>query len=219
MTVLFHGSVSLDASRIAEQLLITVNNAPARQALLLKERCYANSTATSITFTIPADANATDQTLAQNVIIYAYSSKNPRSSNGGAPIQMHDYSGTLQLDLATAWSTASQPINATGSDSSGSSIPPSSDADVTGASSRKVLVAHAICGGLATLAFLPVGTLIPRIARGFSLDRWWFPAHGVINGVLGAVFTLVAFAIAKANFGGHSTPGSNHRVSRTSMVA
>jgi len=49
----------------------------------------------------------------------------------------------------------------------------------------KTLIAHAVYGGLATMIFLPLGVLIPRISRGFTLNRWWFPAHGLVAGVIG----------------------------------
>ena len=184
-------------------MLTAVDKFPARRAQLVTSQTFANSSGTSITFTIPSVANATTQTLGQNTLIYAYSSQNPRSPNPAVPIQQHDSSGLLSLSLAATWSNSTSGSTGSGSTTSSS----------TSSSSRKVLVAHAICGGLATLVFLPVGTVIPRVARGFSLNRWWFPAHGVINGVLGGMLTLVAFAIAKANFGDHED-GSDHRVSR-----
>jgi hypothetical protein len=58
----------------------------------------------------------------------------------------------------------------------------------------RILVAHVVCGTLATLLLLPLGVLIPRYARALSKGRWWFPLHmGVQLG--GTAFAIAALAI------------------------
>ncbi|CAD6578761.1 MAG: hypothetical protein TREMPRED_002264 [Tremellales sp. Tagirdzhanova-0007] len=67
-------------------------------------------------------------------------------------------------------------------------------------SKYQLQIAHAVCGALGTLLFLPIGILIPRISRGLTTHRWWFPAHSIVNGLLGFAFITAAFGIAVANF-------------------
>lgn len=52
------------------------------------------------------------------------------------------------------------------------------------------------------MALFPAGILVPRIARGLTEKRWWFPVHGAVNGLLGFGLVVAAFGIAKANFSG-----------------
>jgi hypothetical protein len=57
-----------------------------------------------------------------------------------------------------------------------------------------ILIAHVVCGALATLLLLPLGVLIPRYARAMSKARWWFPLHmGVQLG--GTALAIAALAI------------------------
>jgi hypothetical protein len=57
-----------------------------------------------------------------------------------------------------------------------------------------ILVAHVVCGALATLLLLPLGVLVPRYARAMSKGRWWFPLHmGVQLG--GTALAIAALAI------------------------
>jgi hypothetical protein len=72
-------------------------------------------------------------------------------------------------------------------------------------SSRSATIAHAACGALATLLFLPLGVLVARS----RLPRW-FPVHAV-NQFLAVVLVSSAFGIAWSHFSrGLNTP---HRVS------
>jgi hypothetical protein len=58
----------------------------------------------------------------------------------------------------------------------------------------RILVAHVVCGALATLLLLPLGVLVPRYARAMSKGRWWFPLHmGVQLG--GTALAIAALAI------------------------
>lgn len=58
----------------------------------------------------------------------------------------------------------------------------------------KLLVAHMVCGALATLLFLPLGAIIPRIARTYTTRRWWFPVHATTQGLISTAFVIAAFA-------------------------
>lgn len=58
----------------------------------------------------------------------------------------------------------------------------------------RILIAHVVCGALATLLLLPLGVLIPRYARAMSKGRWWFPLHvGLQLG--GTALAVAALAI------------------------
>jgi len=77
---------------------------------------------------------------------------------------------------------------------------PASSASPAGANAfppttvSRILVAHVVCGALATLLLLPLGVLIPRYARAMSKGRWWFPLHmGVQLG--GTALAIAALAI------------------------
>lgn len=78
-----------------------------------------------------------------------------------------------------------------------------------------MLIAHAVCGAIATVFLLPMGVLIPRIARGINLSRWWFPAHGAINGIISSVLIITAFAIAKSSLDSAGT----HEVSPLTFIS
>ena len=87
-------------------------------------------------------------------------------------------------------------------------------------SASMMLICHVVCGALATMLFFPLGVLIPRYARGLGINRWWFPVHGAVNGVLGLVFVMAAFGIAVVHFeddGGIMS--STHRVSVLCLAA
>lgn len=76
----------------------------------------------------------------------------------------------------------------------------------------RILVAHVVCGALATLLLLPLGVLIPRYARALGTGRWWFPVH------MGVQLIGTALAIAALTIGYHmgAADGTAHPVrSRT----
>jgi hypothetical protein len=75
------------------------------------------------------------------------------------------------------------------------------------------MIAHVVVGALATMLFLPLGTLVPRFARGMTTKRWWFPVHSAVNGIIGFILVIAAFAIAMANFGDDGNFNTTHRVS------
>jgi hypothetical protein len=188
----------------------SVTSNPARTASLVAASTFANSTSTSITFTLPSDSGASATSLNQTQLIWAYSKNNPGSSQNTAGIVQHDSAGTMTLPLLATWNPqSSNSISSSGN--SGSSD--SGDSGDSGSSSKTALLAHAICGSLAVLLFLPIGTLVPRIARGFSLHRWWFPTHGIVNGVIGSLLVAAAFIISKVSFDGGDGGGSSHPVS------
>ncbi|KLT45738.1 hypothetical protein CC85DRAFT_299386 [Cutaneotrichosporon oleaginosum] len=84
-------------------------------------------------------------------------------------------------------------------------------------SPRSAVVAHAVCGALATMLLLPVGVMAARAPRAFTGKRWWFPLHAGVQ-ALAATFVLAAFGIAWARFTLHpvNTP---HRKAAVAFFA
>lgn len=64
---------------------------------------------------------------------------------------------------------------------------------------------------------LPLGTLVPRFARGLTTKRWWFPVHSAVNGIIGFGLVIVAFGIARSNFEREEGLDAAHRVSCNSI--
>lgn len=73
-----------------------------------------------------------------------------------------------------------------------------------------ILVAHVVCGALATLLLLPLGVLIPRYGRALSKGRWWFPVHIWVQ-VIGVILVIAALAIG---YQMGAEEGTAHPVSR-----
>lgn len=79
-------------------------------------------------------------------------------------------------------------------------------------SSKSAAIAHAACGALATMLFLPAGVLIAR-----SRLSSWFPVHALWQLVLSAGLVCAAFGIAWSHFSGDlDTP---HRRAATALFA
>jgi hypothetical protein len=80
------------------------------------------------------------------------------------------------------------------------------DDDDAGLPKHNVLLAHAIVGALTAMLFIPITILLPRIARGFSLHRWWFPVHMSFASaaLLGGIVTV---ALAKIGLGDADSHG------------
>ncbi|ORY28521.1 hypothetical protein BCR39DRAFT_535096 [Naematelia encephala] len=165
-----------------------VVSSPARKATLLSSSSFSNTSSTAITFTLPITSASTTSANSTK-LIWAYGGTNPKSTSTSATIRQHNNMGTMSIDLLAAYSSTS------------SSSSSSSDSSSAGPS-YSVMIAHAVMGGLATLLFFPVGVLIPRIARGFSIKRWWFPAHSVMNGIIGGVLVIAAFGLGVNKFQG-----------------
>jgi hypothetical protein len=79
---------------------------------------------------------------------------------------------------------------------------------------HNILLAHAIGGALTGTLFIPVAILLPRIARGYSLNRWWFPVH-VSTAVLALSVCALTLILAKIGLG----DGGTHGVSRYLLPA
>jgi hypothetical protein len=73
----------------------------------------------------------------------------------------------------------------------------------------RTLVAHVVCGALATLLLLPLGVLIPRYARALSKGRWWFPLHMGVQ--LGGTALAIAALVIGYQMG--AAEGTAHPVS------
>lgn len=172
---------------------------PARAATLLKTGSFANTTDTAITCAMPSDADSTSN---QTKIIWAYCNKNPGNKNPATNIAMHTAFGSGYLALMTPLSkdgAATQPA----ASPSGNAAPASNNGGSSNSDWRTgMLLLHVLFGALATMVCFPIGILVPRLARGMTDRRWWFGVHSVVNGLLGFVFVVTAFAIARLTFGG-----------------
>nr|XP_019012657.1 uncharacterized protein I206_02152 [Kwoniella pini CBS 10737]OCF51438.1 hypothetical protein I206_02152 [Kwoniella pini CBS 10737] len=194
----------------------SVDSNPPRKATLLTSSSFSNSSSTSIAFTLPSSSNTNSTN-----IIWAYGNKNPSSSDSGTSnIAQHLASGNTQIALLASQLPSSTSTNGTTSTSgkplTSASRKPNSIAgngsnsgNISNGVSKNILIAHVVCGASATMFILPIGILVPRLARGFTLKRWWFPVHGALNGLIAFGLIVAAFAIALANFSGGFS--STHR--------
>ncbi|WVF69342.1 hypothetical protein IAT40_004118 [Kwoniella sp. CBS 6097] len=227
------GSITVSQRQASGHVMPKVVSSPPRKASLLTSASFSNTSTTSITFSIPSvtGANASTNSTA---LIWAYSTQNPGSAAVDATIQQHLASGNTKISLlatldptipSTPGSTMN-PLSGTGSGSTTNSGGGGSSGGTGGTSggagagggiisefgaNKGILIAHVVCGALATMAILPIGILVPRIARGLTTSRWWFPVHAALNGILGFGLIVAAFAIARANFHDHGGFNSTHR--------
>nr|XP_019045750.1 hypothetical protein I302_06141 [Kwoniella bestiolae CBS 10118]OCF24680.1 hypothetical protein I302_06141 [Kwoniella bestiolae CBS 10118] len=184
------GSITLSQRKTNNHVTPTVDSNPPRKATLLSSSSFSNTSTTSISFTLPSNSNTNSTNL-----IWAYGNKNPGSSSASTSnLAQHLASGNTQISLLA--NSLPSPTTTNGNGNSTTSNRPSSR------TSKTVLIAHVACGGIATMAILPIGILIPRISRGLTMKRWWFPVHGALNGVLAFGLIVAAFGIARANFTG-----------------
>lgn len=163
-----------------------VNTSPSRLASLQNSQSFANSTSTSITFTLPSDDSALSGPTA---LIWAYSSRNPGSSSPDASFARHDTFGRLSLDLGASLS------------SGGTAQSGTSETANTEGPNRRAVIAHMVIGGIVTMIIIPFAVLVPRFARGLTTKRWWLPVHSGIAGVLAFALVAVTFIIAASSFG------------------
>ncbi|WRT67692.1 uncharacterized protein IL334_004664 [Kwoniella shivajii] len=199
------GSITLSQRKATNHVTPTVDSNPPRKASLDTSSSFSDKTTTSITFTLPSSSNTNSTS-----IIWAYGTKNPGSSSSSSSFTQHLASGNTQLSLlATLTNNNSSTSTNGGSNSSSNSTSNSnsgagsgSGSGIIGGTNKKVLIAHVVCGSLATMAILPIGILVPRIARAFTIDRWWFPLHGALNGIIAFGLITAAFAIAVSKFEG-----------------
>ncbi|WVR06275.1 hypothetical protein IAU60_003305 [Kwoniella sp. DSM 27419] len=206
------GSITLSQRIASGHVMPTVVNSPDRKASLLTSSSFANSSSTSITFTIPSSSSS--GSLNKTALIWAWSKQNPGSSSVSATIQQHLASGSANLALlatlpsgssSSSGTASSDPTGTTGTSPSGTSRSNGGtivDNDASTTQSHNVLIAHVVCGALATMAILPIGIIVPRLGRGLTTGRWWFPVHGAMNGLLGFGLITAAFAIAVSQFPG-----------------
>ncbi|OCF41515.1 hypothetical protein I317_04718, partial [Kwoniella heveanensis CBS 569] len=225
------GSITLSQRQASGHVMPKVVSSPPRKASLLTSASFSNTSTTSITFSIPSLTGVNSSTNS-TALIWAYSTQNPGSAAVDATILQHLASGNTKISLlatldssipSTPGSTMNPIIgggttsgsgSGSGSGSSGTSGT-SGGASAGGStafeSNKNILIAHVVCGALATMAVLPIGILVPRIARGLTTSRWWFPVHAAMNGILGFGLIVAAFAIARANFHNHGGFNSTHR--------
>ncbi|KAL7423278.1 hypothetical protein Q5752_002578 [Cryptotrichosporon argae] len=189
------GTFTLSQREASSEVTPKVVAKPARVATLSSNttQTFSNTTQTTITFSLPTNTSLSTAALNATNLIYAYSSKNPKSKSTSASIVEHDSVGILQLALLANLTTSSAAVQS----SSG-----------TSGSSSKVLVAHVACGALVAFCVFPLGAVVPRFARGMTNRRWWFPMHGINQGILGLGLVIVTFGLG-LTFGG--SINSTHR--------
>jgi hypothetical protein len=174
-----------------------------RLATLAVDQTYSNSSANRAVFSLPAGSVSNEPTN----LIWAFSNKHPGSNDPSSAIKIHSETGYMTLALDS-------PVNE-GSSTANTSPAAASATAKTGRPFEGrlgILLIHAICGGLACLFVIPAAVLVPRIARGFTRERWWFSVHAAANGVVGFLLVLVAFQVAVTQF--HKNFQATHRVSR-----
>ncbi|TYJ58907.1 hypothetical protein B9479_000340 [Cryptococcus floricola] len=191
------GSITLSQRESTSHSMPTVVSSPSREATLLSSASFSNSSTTSISFTLPSNSTVSNGTS----IIFAVGSTNPGDSAEDATLKQHSVSGNTKIYLLTPWSANSTGSSNTTS-SNGSGDDDTSSADSASSKRHKMLIAHVVCGAVATMALFPIGIITPRIARGLTTSRWWFPVHGAVNGMLGFGLVVAAFGIARGNFDG-----------------
>lgn len=165
----------------------------ARSASLVNDTSFANSSDTSVSFTMPSDSSqvASGSTFD---LMWAYSGTNPGSSADDADIKKHSGAGVWKdFNLLAEYPATSSSSSSSSSESSGGGK--------GSLSSNHILLAHIITGALATMLFLPLGILTPRYARGMTTKRWWFPAHSASNGIIAFGLIVAAYAIGNTQFG------------------
>ena len=212
-----HGMTESVSCRRADHDLTVVSNPPLI-ASVSKAKSFANSSHTSLSFTISSPSNTNN-----TAIIWAISSQNPKSPSVTANLAQHNFAGRSHLymlnslvsDSSPTFTSPSQPVisNAimtTASPRATQKIESSSSRSSTAGGlpitttfrtkASPVLIAHVVCGTLATLLFFPIGSITPRYARAFTRKRWWLPVHSTFNGVLGASCVVAAFSIARSQF-------------------
>lgn len=182
-----------------------------RRAELNNTISHFNSSSVRAVFSLPATSSSGGSTN----LIWATSPDAPSSDAVDATIRQHTEHGYLTLDLSKSIS------NGTASPTT-SSVPTSNNDDGDSSSTadadarQRVLLAHAVCGALAAMLIIPSMVLVPRIARGLTRKRWWFPIHAAGSGMLGMGLVLAAFLIAITQFDGEAGP--THRVSRMRVM-
>ncbi|RSH87830.1 uncharacterized protein EHS24_000347 [Apiotrichum porosum] len=98
----------------------------------------------------------------------------------------YGYPSTTQSSLP-GYTTAPQP---------GYTQPSTEDSDARRPISN-LLLAHIVCGCLATLLFIPLGILGPRVARTFTTSRLWFPAHASVQGLISTSLVVATYSCAR----------------------
>ncbi|KAL1412953.1 hypothetical protein Q8F55_000702 [Vanrija albida] len=189
------GSVTLSQRQASDHVMPTRVDAPPRIATLDSAASFANSSTSSFSFSVPtADAGANETT-----IIWAVSETNPASSDPGAMLIKHTWSGPTSVHMLAPWPGPRVMQGGRGVWTK-----------TTKMNGRPTfaLIAHVTCGLLATLLVLPGGVVVPRITRGLTTTRWWFRFHAVNQGLFAVALIAVAFGLAMS-FGGKID--SNHR--------
>ncbi|KAF9258845.1 hypothetical protein L218DRAFT_708508 [Marasmius fiardii PR-910] len=204
------GTITMSQRQASGQTMPTVVSSPARVASFVPGLSSASGSV-RYTFTVPSDGNTTPD------IIYAYSATNPGSSSADATIRIHTVEGSTQLDLVSG-----------------------TTASTTGRTRHeKLFLAHGVVSVLGTLVFFPLGALIARYLRTFTVA--WFPSHWAVQlsgeelftedltrSVLtkdamakGTVFLIVGFALGiqgVTEMGGSHFSGTHQRIGITVFV-
>ncbi|KZV79345.1 hypothetical protein EXIGLDRAFT_661129 [Exidia glandulosa HHB12029] len=148
-------------------------------------------------------------TLAQDelALIWAYCDTNPGAPDTDTTITQHLDSGAFVMDVSQPLASLAAP-----SPSSGSSLVPG-QAPMANPQARSpldelriyesMIKAHAVMFGIAFLVLLPSGALVARLTR--TWNRFWFPAHWLIQFFLAGPLVVAAFGVAVSAVKRHRT--------------
>jgi hypothetical protein len=175
-------------------LTLPVVPEPPRVASIDTSNTYSNSTRTELSFSMPSSGDN------QISVLWAMSRANPRNPSPDATLLQHAWRGLEFMNMDEEFD--------------GSVVTEASPFPVHGKTYKDngrpsfVLIAHIVCGVFATMLALPGGVVVPRLTRGLTTSRWWFPFHAINQGVTALALVCAAFGVA-LGFGGEFD--TNHR--------
>lgn len=178
-----HG-IMLSQRQASGHVAPSVVSDPPRVAILL-DASYSNQSRTSMSFSVPASDKK------QEDLIWAFSKTQPRGVD--AALSQHIWSGYGQIDFDKQFEEVQ---NAT---------PVLQKTALRNGMPTPVLVAHIVIGVMVTMFLLPGGIVVPRIVRGLTTSKLWFPVHIAVQGGLSLLFLLISMGTGSSFKGTPST--------------
>lgn len=200
---------------------LTIVTSPPRVASAVNSRASFNSTAQTLSFSIPSNSDI------RQTIIYAWSSTAPSSNSPDASIVEHDDKGTMSLNLVnqlpsfydevgsnstTTIPTSGGSTSDSGSNTnSGSNSGSSNNIAIPLTPSQKVLAAHGIILTIAFLIILPLGALQARLFRTIIPGKIWFGLHWILQWPVAALLMIIGLILGVVETHKLKLPDSNHK--------
>lgn len=181
-----HG-ITLSQRQASGHIAPAVVSGPPRVAKLLNSS-YSTDTGSSMRFSVPSS----DKT--EEKLIWAFSKTQPKGG-ADAELSQHLWSGYGTINYHKDYEEVSNPMPVNSKTAERNGMPSS------------VLVAHIAIGVMVTMLLLPGGVVVPRIVRGLTTSKVWFPLHIAVQGGLCLLFLLITLGTG-ASFGNTS---STHR--------